>query len=347
MPTPLPTSKQFKKDTAHTNLLKRGKMRNTIARIDAALDVWHGHQTLDNTILVYKECRHWLKSKSGKTSTNSLRRQARINKLCGECVQWFGHFDPDLMRAFGRFEAKKNQGAQAGLKSMEGAYKHERSLYLKSGKTYAPSATALRPMKGQLPALANKSFGSWTEQEYDQLDAHLKKSNPVVYLKKLERLKDMIFVEVHPSGSRKLVDYKGLPYSTHKDVWGNELNHGNPYAIDRYGNLFSVDEASHGGQFNHSSFNAGNDVVCAGMIHVDNGVLLKIDNNSGHYAPTQAQLYEAAKMLHAELKGASPNAIARLFDFSNAAANGGAPEIYDFPLGQMPSAGYAGHTKKW
>lgn len=348
MPAPLPTSKQFRQDTAHTNPLKWGKMRNSIARIDTALDTWHNQRTLDNTILVYKECRHFLKAKQGKTSANSLKRQSSVRKLCGECIQWFGHFDPDLMKALGRFEGKKSQGAKPGLKSMGGAYKHERSLYVQSGKTYAPSATSLKPQKGQLPALANKSFDALTELEYDQLDQHLKRKNPVVYLKKLDRLKDMIFVEVHlGSGALKLVDYKGNPYSTHTDGWGNELNHGNPYAIDRYGNLFSVDEVAHKGQFNHSSFNAGNDVVCAGMIHVVNGVLHKIDNNSGHYAPTQAQLHNAAQMIFAELKGASPNAIARLFDFTNAGAHGGQAEIYDFPLGQMPSAGHVGHIKKW
>lgn len=92
--------------------------------------------------------------------------------------------------------------------------------------------------------------------------------------------------------------------------------------MDKYGNLFVeatgerkdyVSYSSRGGYtvktsdaFNHSSFTAGNDVICAGCIHVgydsragreEPGVLSFIDNNSGHYKPTAENLHNCIIVL--------------------------------------------------
>jgi hypothetical protein len=40
------------------------------------------------------------------------------------------------------------------------------------------------------------------------------------------------------------------------------------------------------GQFHHSSFNGGHKVRCAGTLSATNGILGRIDNNSGHYQPS-------------------------------------------------------------
>jgi hypothetical protein len=49
---------------------------------------------------------------------------------------------------------------------------------------------------------------------------------------------------------------------------------------------------AHGNQmWNHSSFNAGTDVICAGMIRIHNGTLMYVDNDSGHYKPTRQNLH--------------------------------------------------------
>jgi hypothetical protein len=56
------------------------------------------------------------------------------------------------------------------------------------------------------------------------------------------------------------------------------------FAMDEYGTLFARAAAglATGGQYwNHSSFNAGKDVICAGMIRIHAGVLQYVDNNSG------------------------------------------------------------------
>lgn len=60
------------------------------------------------------------------------------------------------------------------------------------------------------------------------------------------------------------------------------------YALDRYGILYSITaEGTDIAEFiNHSTFNAGKPVVCAGMLLFGaNGKLASIDNGSGHYRP--------------------------------------------------------------
>ena len=66
------------------------------------------------------------------------------------------------------------------------------------------------------------------------------------------------------------------------------------YAMDEYGTLFASPAAGlarRGQYWNHSSFNAGKDVICAGMIKIHGGVLQYVDNNSGHYKPTRQHLH--------------------------------------------------------
>ena len=75
------------------------------------------------------------------------------------------------------------------------------------------------------------------------------------------------------------------------------------YAIDEYGNLFAKNSrALNGvGYFNHSSFNAGKDILCAGMLETLNtGELVMISNQSGHYTPPRQNLWDAVDYLVTE-----------------------------------------------
>lgn len=320
-PPPLPTKKQFQKDTSHSNVLK---LRGTIGKIDAALDQWHKQRSLDNTIAVYKECRHWLKAKAGKTTTNSIHRQKKIKYLVDQSLLWLHHFDADLGKARLRFEQKKAAGPRPGLKSLAGVYQHERSLYVQSGKTHAPSGTML-DAKYPEGSFGGKTFGQLTEAEFDALDRHFQRQYPVVYLKKMDRLRDMILIE-----NKVLTTYDGTPLTTTgQGGW--------PYAIDQYGNLFTKDDHSVQGQFNHSSFNAGNDVVCAGMIRANGGALQSISNNSGHYKPSQLHLYNASRLMVQELGFNARAAKAELWDFVQ---EPGYINIYEFPIMGIPQAGH-------
>jgi hypothetical protein len=84
------------------------------------------------------------------------------------------------------------------------------------------------------------------------------------------------------------------------------------YAMDRYGNLFQSAELANAAltqaatavnqaaaamaKYNHSSFNAGRDVMCAGLIGIQNGQLVWIDHNSGHNKPTRQNLVEPLRL---------------------------------------------------
>lgn len=86
-----------------------------------------------------------------------------------------------------------------------------------------------------------------------------------------------------------------LPYGTA----GNDI-----YAMDKYGNLITMKPATrllkrtgafteHGDvQHNHSSLNAGGDVIAAGEIAFQAGFITYIDNASGHYKPTAKQVQQ-------------------------------------------------------
>jgi len=83
-------------------------------------------------------------------------------------------------------------------------------------------------------------------------------------------------------------------YTTPLDMW----------AMDKYGNFMCTRSNAqvHGThQYNHSSLNAGNDVLCAGTVVITNGVIMQIDNQSGHYRPTRRNLHTAVQVLHHDL----------------------------------------------
>jgi hypothetical protein len=76
------------------------------------------------------------------------------------------------------------------------------------------------------------------------------------------------------------------------------------WAMDLYGNFFISDDltaelqqAQDRRRFNHSSFMAGGEILCAGMLCVDAGQLLLITNGSGHYKPSVSLLRAAVQVL--------------------------------------------------
>ncbi|MCY2935450.1 MAG: hypothetical protein NT172_14940 [Planctomycetota bacterium] len=59
-------------------------------------------------------------------------------------------------------------------------------------------------------------------------------------------------------------------------------------------------ERTNKGIFYHSSYVAGNDILCTGCIMVDHGTLIAIDNLSGHYQPTTEKLVLAIRRLESQ-----------------------------------------------
>jgi hypothetical protein len=119
-------------------------------------------------------------------------------------------------------------------------------------------------------------------------------SKRVEFMKRDERIKHLVIVK------NGLLYQEGKVYSCkvdRNDLWAAT------YAIDRHGNLFSkkAAEASRDNlRFNHSSYCAGKEIICAGTLACIEGNLLAISNLSGHYRPDANALRSAVIMLGEE-----------------------------------------------
>lgn len=281
-PQDLPTKDKFKHDTR-----VMGK-RKSIRLIDIALEAWEADHGLENSTWVYKECRHWLKAKEGKNSSGAVKRRGEIFTLLAGAIQWIAYNDPELGVAFEAFHRRKAglPDGHADAHSMPGVYQHERSTYMASGKEHAMSATEIASEylmpAGRLDALGvADTFSKLTEEEYISAAGALGNVD-VIYLRKMSRLRFMLMQNQYH-----------MLCSIDMQLFTTDQRDGWPFAMDRYGNLFCADNRDHGGQFNHSSFNAGREVICAGNMKINNGQLIMIDNNSGHYQPPLQQLENA------------------------------------------------------
>jgi hypothetical protein len=81
---------------------------------------------------------------------------------------------------------------------------------------------------------------------------------------------------------------------------GHPLVGDNIYVLSAGGIFYggAKDKTDAGTNVHHSSFMAGEPVICAGHLHTDNGGNLQsIDNTSGHYAPNKANLKRAVVVL--------------------------------------------------
>jgi hypothetical protein len=69
--------------------------------------------------------------------------------------------------------------------------------------------------------------------------------------------------------------------------------------------------------FNHSSFAAGNDVLCAGMIEINQGEVIAVSNESGHYRPTAQMLANALLIMKDELGLDVENTVTSVMDMAS------------------------------
>jgi hypothetical protein len=139
-----------------------------------------------------------------------------------------------------------------------------------------------------------------------------------------------VFLEGHPVSTRTRYldsDYKPIHRITYgkdggvRQVWiqGNQLvarpfssqeaptalttspggsKRGEAYVWVKTGELFIHSHLA--GQYHHSSFNEGHKVRCAGTLVAVNGALSHIDNNSGHYQPTDRHYLTLLMILQRE-----------------------------------------------
>lgn len=111
------------------------------------------------------------------------------------------------------------------------------------------------------------------EKGYNDLDegrtATTNYKRTVAYLDDVERLKYEVFI----TDDGRFVDYQGKNISTSLDD--------GIFVMDKDGRIFAGEHKTL--QFHHSSFVSGASVGASGHIHIVDGRLIQIDNNSGHY----------------------------------------------------------------
>lgn len=305
MPTTRPqvmSLHEFKKKTTPSNIFKRG--RSSIGTIDIALANWQvgaqsGQQSIAGLMEILHACKDWLAAKGAKDSSNFQRRREVVLQLANSVFSRLQYETFELNKS--RTQGGARQVGQ--LKGLSPGYTHERSTYLTSGKTAAVSGSTvslLTEMAGKHPEWSwspNKPFSQLSEQEFVKVMNNLGPmlagiQTEVLFMPKNERRNYMLIID------------GGYIYNGFNQRFDTSRSQGGyPYVIDGYGSIYSTDHTAVERdlpleqRFNHSTFNAGKDVVCAGMIKVVNGRLRYLDNNSGHYKPLRQNLHRAVKLL--------------------------------------------------
>lgn len=212
-----------------------------------------------------------------------------------------------------------------GVKSLDRSYQPEKQSYMQSGKVRAIPGAGVGQVftmydqrqhlikrqreLGQQVTTNMDSFGgvmhqlrkgmdNLTVEDYQILDDFarngdfmLYEDGGVQYLKRDERMQYMVVND--GDGGMEYIDGREIPGR------GEELL----YAMDSYGVLYSRENPqglvgySH---FNHSSIRSGGEVICAGMLQVENKQLVMINNMSGHYKPTRDHLHNCLEVLAAD-----------------------------------------------
>lgn len=290
---------------------------------------------------VISKCRKWLDLKQAKINaaqdpdaTVKLREQ-RVTSLMNEA--WAALIATDggaTAHAFGAYDARR-QGGRRQAQGMAPGYTTERAAYVASGKGRSVSGSLIddlldkgRTRNQHLPPTGPagspaKAHRDAVIQQNHQLRDRLKQgvqnrtlaSLTVADWQKIDKIASTavegLETRYMPRGQRLryLLESDGaggLRYAAGQRSAATVGSHEWPYAMDEWGNLYTADDQlpvnrTGYAMFNHSTFTAGDDVVCAGMLQIDpQGKLLRIDTNSGHYKPTKAQLQEVVRILRDE-----------------------------------------------
>jgi hypothetical protein len=274
------------------------------------------------TLNLYNACKNWLRDKQGKsdikkpflrpdyTNQTLVDRRNMISEVAKECLGTLRQL-PTTGAAGLKFNERKINMLAKGRRAapvvpLHSFYGLERLTWTESGKTAALSPRPVDGAKGMTKARMNEL----TLKEYQALAAQAG-NKEVLYFKKAARLRYMVEIDANGllcSASTRQQLHCNLPALDKKSpkAFFKELH---AYAIDRYGNLFESQEFTspqlqqYGANvkyFNHSTFNAGRDVICAGCIGIQNGQLVWIDQHSGHYKPTRRNLKEAVELLETD-----------------------------------------------
>ena len=273
--------------------------------------------------------------------SNVKQRQTQVNDLMNEAWQALQASDQGATaHAFQAYQARKEAGAHQMTRGLSPGYTNERDAYVQSGKTKSLSGSLIDDLLGTgktrifplpPPAKLKGATGEWEDnparpafarqnqirkatvqkavkgrdlgqlsvadwQKIDKIASTVPGGLETKYMKRPERLNCML--ESNGAG--------GLRYAVGPRSAATAAGMEWPYAMDEWGNIYTANDQAPAsrdgkGMFNHSSFTAGDDVVCAGMLKIDAaGKLTFIDTNSGHYKPTAEQLRAVIVILRDE-----------------------------------------------
>lgn len=282
---------------------------------------------LELTQNLFIVCKEWLQKKKDKDKStfkkgffndavnkNLAARRKWIGDVALQCLNALAWFDPKLLPET-LFDAKKIAALAQGkdrpkTTPLAGGYANERKSFEKTGKKDAIAASDITDSFGP-DALDKLSLKDFLKK------AKVAEAGLVKYIKKDERYPSMCVADASGLFCRpvddSLVDCGVAVAPKHEGMFAayshtDAPNRVFPYAMDSYGNLFACkrmgrEELYEEGysKFNHSSLNAGREVISAGMAMFCHGQLRWIDNNSGHYKPSADALRTALLMLANDL----------------------------------------------
>jgi len=295
VPPHLWTVHEFRIRTGSTGVF--AKARGLLAIIDEQLVAWNDGNCIgrrkQTLYRIMRECHHWLQAKQDKQTDLVAKRSVAVNTLA---QQAFARYQ------YEHFETRKRHATpNQRVRSLQGGYRHERITYIESDKTMALSGSTVSSLIKNAPSIGLKkppSFNSMTTTEFGQLIDEYAEGmllEPEVrFFTKQERIGRLAVIlnGRFYSGPRILLDTQG-------DEWA--------FVIDAYGNLYTTDQnvestllPMHQQRFNHSTLNAGKEVICAGILMADQGYLTYIDNASGHYKPTRRNVFEALTLFESQ-----------------------------------------------
>lgn len=281
------TADEFKNRTKATKAIcgfaSKFKTRgSSMSGIDRALEAWDQKcnsnletaQKLAHLVAIAYECEKWIKKKAQKSS-----------RLCNFRKQVVEQLYKSLKNPVSFLRNKiKNESGSVYLptKALSGNYKYERTNYLERGKTENPYSAS---------SVAGDHHATFDNMSYEQFVSAAGETNDRVYfMNRSERMEHLLTID------NGLLYRQGEPYDCALDVRQargafDRRIVAETYAADKYGNIFSKPiNGFNGTFFNHSSYCAGKEILCAGTLATKDGKLLYVSNLSGHYKPTPAHL---------------------------------------------------------
>lgn len=296
---------------------------------------------------LWKQCNKRIKLKMVKegtkkgTGTLYVTRKTAVQNLAQEALNELTAISPRASQALQMYDIRKRMnGPQGNLQELRPGYRVERQLYMNSGKSSGMvlSGTILhgqldnrqnlsQPNQKQFnKVLGNKTFDTLTPDQALRLEKIYvgAQETHVSYLNKIARMKFLVSPDINGA----LCDLNDAPISMTGMTDFNNNYYLCPYVMDKYGNLYIYNKTNTGvgvsvvsrqGDnytytnpnlvWNHSSFLAGADVLCAGCLHIGYsvatgavapGILSAIDNSSGHYKPTRDHLQRCILQLESD-----------------------------------------------